>query len=148
MSITYKCDCCGKTFYTEYYAGGYIDHVVNFSDRKDYLSSLSADKAIKEIVFSGNDMRNEYDIQERLKCFCMQKSVSEDVKSECKERIENYFKFDEEQREKAKKQAEELTDCEKHYLYKELQCNFHAPHDGFSIISSLGYDMHSFYSNH
>lgn len=132
-------------FYSEYYEGGYIDHVTNFSEKSDYLSKINSNEAIKEIVYRGNNVREKYDIRERLKCFCMQKSVQKDVKDDCKKRIENYFTFDDEQRKIAKQKAETLTDCEKYYLYQELQDNFHAPRDGFATIYALGYDIDSFY---
>ena len=86
MSIVMKCDCCGAKFYSEHYDGGYIDHVKNFSERVGYLSKIDADKAIKEIVYSGNEIRNERDIKERLNCFCMQPLVSDEVKKECNNR--------------------------------------------------------------
>lgn len=80
------CDCCGKTFYSEYWEGGYIDHVTNFSrhfksysEREDVVEHLS-----KEIIFSGNNVRSAYEIDVRLNCAMKSIYFSDDVKTEVK----------------------------------------------------------------
>ena len=66
-----KCDCCGKTFFSKYYEGGYIDHYINFS--KNFEEWVKFDNAIEnfyeEIVFAGNRLRGKGRINERLDCF-------------------------------------------------------------------------------
>lgn len=80
------CDCCGRTFYSEFWEGGYIDHVVNFSqhfksysERENVVEHLS-----KEIIFSGNSVRSIYEINIRLNCAMKSIYFSDDVKTKVK----------------------------------------------------------------
>ena len=63
------CDKCGKEFYTRYYSGGYIDHVMNFSDHSENISNFPVNRIVREICWAGNEIRSQYDIRERLNCF-------------------------------------------------------------------------------
>lgn len=63
------CDKCGKEFYTRYCSGGYIDHVMNFSDHSENISNFPVNRIIWEICWAGNEIRSQYDIRERLNCF-------------------------------------------------------------------------------
>ena len=66
------CDCCGKTFPSLYYEGGYIDHVENFYGNRDvYLEHNDVEDMARQIVFSGNGVRPEKIARDLLKCFLL-----------------------------------------------------------------------------
>ena len=77
------CDCCGKEFHTEYWEGGYIDHVTNFSSRFEGYAKRedSIDRLSHDIVFSGNDIRSSYDMMDRLECMLKSIYISDDIKT-------------------------------------------------------------------
>lgn len=65
-----KCDCCGKEFVTEYYEGGYIDHVENFvGNMRVRKSRNDVGDMADAILFDGNDIRSTWCIREFLNCF-------------------------------------------------------------------------------
>ncbi len=78
------CDCCGKEFYSDYWAGGYIDHVVNFSNRRYAYSDKTPRDIARNIIFSGNNLRSIEDIVIRLDCFMTWRTVSDETKTEVK----------------------------------------------------------------
>jgi hypothetical protein len=77
-----KCSRCGKEFVTEYWEGGYIDHVVNFSENRDVnCNREDAEEMAREIIFSGNDVRQARYIKERLGCYLTWEEVSKEKKA-------------------------------------------------------------------
>lgn len=81
-----KCDCCGKEFYSEYYEGGYIDHVENFvGNRHVYVYRNDVKDMAREIIFHGNDLRQTIYIKEFLKCFMTWDCFSEEFKNNVKD---------------------------------------------------------------
>lgn len=70
MSNKLRCDCCGKTFWSKYYVGGYIDHVTNFSrHRNKYAKEKNLVKLARNICFNGNEIYPVNEINTRLNCF-------------------------------------------------------------------------------
>lgn len=120
------CEHCGKVFYSKYYTGGYIDHYENFSSRR-YSFGKDMDRDIREICFDGNDLRDDKDIEERLNCYLKWDNVSDNIKSQVKEKCEFLIN----KISKAKKQAKEivsnLTMLERKYLIKAAEENCHTP---------------------
>ena len=79
------CECCGKEFYTEYWEGGYIDHVQNFvGNRNVYVHRNDIEDMAREIVFDGNNLRDPKYIKEFLKCFMTWDCFPEDFKHSVK----------------------------------------------------------------
>ena len=78
---------CGKKFYSEYYTGGYIDHYENFSSRKNSYGK-DVERDIEAICFDGNDIRDNDDIQERLSCYLKWDNISDETKTEVKDKCE------------------------------------------------------------
>lgn len=115
MSVTMKCDSCGKEFYSKYYAGGNIDHVENFS-RHFHNTKKDVKDMVREIVFNGNEYRNVYDIKDRRECLLMSKyfddSYKNEVVSQVDEQIEKIIRLDE----KYRPLFENLTYAEKKYI--------------------------------
>lgn len=64
-----KCNCCGEEFFTEYYAGGYIDHCMNFSDQFDRVIKQEENEICEEIYYDGITIRETIDIKKRRNCF-------------------------------------------------------------------------------
>ena len=64
-----KCECCGEIFHCEYYDGGYIDHVKNFSEQFDFIDTKSEIGILREIAFHGNCYRSAYDVKKRFQCY-------------------------------------------------------------------------------
>ena len=84
-----KCECCGKTFYTEYWQGNYIDHVENFAQHREALAhSCNVKDMAKKIVFNGADFREEWCIKEFIKCFMKWDCFSEDFKQRVKQIVD------------------------------------------------------------
>lgn len=86
-----KCPVCGKEFVTEYWEGGYIDHVSNWVDNyKIKLNRLNnLDDIINDLTISSLNYRDEKDIIERKNCFIKwlrKQKVSEDIIKEIEER--------------------------------------------------------------
>lgn len=83
------CPCCGKEFFSKYYQGGYIDHVVNFSNhRKSYAKdepSYAAFRLSRDILFSGNNIYPLNEIETRLNCVMYWDCISDDVKKKVRE---------------------------------------------------------------
>lgn len=121
-----KCDCCGETFYTEYWQDGYIDHYINFASNHDTLVKKGVDEIAYQITMDGNDFRGERSIGLRLACFkkyCEMKnlcSLYEEVESEVTKQIEHLRKLDE-IRIKIGKLVEGMTDREKEYIGLQYQ---------------------------
>lgn len=63
-----RCDCCGKTFYSEYWTGGYIDHYINYA--RHFGSMIKREEDIFDAICTdGNKIRERIDVKCRLRCF-------------------------------------------------------------------------------
>lgn len=89
-----ECPICKKRFSTEYYAGGYIDHVENFSNRlvRAWKNSIDCTKKnikyyFDKIYYCGEDIRDKEDIDCRLNCFLHAESVCDELKRAVSERV-------------------------------------------------------------
>lgn len=91
--ITYKCNICGKEFFSEYGEGGYIDHYFNFVGNDTVICQNEPNGIIDEICCSGNEIRNMTDIQERLKCFNLWNCVDGDTKKVVSSKVESIIKM-------------------------------------------------------
>lgn len=84
-----KCECCGKVFYSEYWEGGYIDHVENFvGNRNVYVHRNDIEDMARTIVFDGNNLRDLRYVKEFLKCFMTWDCFPEDFKHSVKQIVE------------------------------------------------------------
>jgi hypothetical protein len=84
-----KCECCGKTFYNEFWEGGYIDHVVNFVGNRDVFVHRGDVKDMAlDIVFNGNNLRKPNVIKDFIKCFMTWDCFSEDFKQSVKQIVD------------------------------------------------------------
>lgn len=119
------CDCCGKEFYSEYYAGGYIDHYYNFARiRKSLGKNLIED--FHGICYDrGGKVRHEDDIKSRFECYLQWENVPDDMKKQMGEMIHEALDDITKAREKAQKIVGECTILEKKYLIEEAKrgCN-------------------------
>lgn len=89
IKTTMKCDCCGKTFISLYWEGGYIDHVENFVGNRDvYVNRSDIKYMAREIVFDGNNIRELKYIKEFLKCFMAWDCFLKDFKNCVKQIVE------------------------------------------------------------
>lgn len=61
------CENCGKEFYSEYYRGGYIDHM-NMVNNFGCFLYRDIDNIVRVICYDGNDFREIDDIDDRLVC--------------------------------------------------------------------------------
>lgn len=87
-----KCDCCGKTFISEYWGGGYIDHVVNFvGNRNVFVREYDVNDMAQEIIFSGNNLRELSTIRDFLKCFMTWDCFPEEFKTRVKRIVEAFI---------------------------------------------------------
>lgn len=120
------CEHCGKVFYSKYYIGGYIDHYENFSSHK-YSFGKDIDRDIREICFNGNNLRDDKDIEERLDCYLKWDNVSDDIKSQVKEKCEFLIKKIEKAKEQAKEIVSGMTMLERKYLIKIAEENCNTP---------------------
>ena len=101
------CQCCGKEFYSEYWEGGYIDHVVNFvGNRNVYVHKIDIEETAREIVFDGNNIRDLQHIKEFLKCFMTWDCFPEDFKNSVKQIVDAMIS----KIGKAKKQVKKLEE--------------------------------------
>ena len=97
MDFRKKCPCCGTSFCSDYYEGGYIDHVLNFSKRyhdnykQGYLKSWYLKELVEDIVFSGNYPRDDIDSKNRLACFMLWDFVDEPFKSKVSETVKEFW---------------------------------------------------------
>lgn len=83
--VIMKCECCGKRFYQEFYEGGYIDHVTNFSSHAhDWYKNAGAERIAHDVIFDGNEIRDVTDIHCRYRCVMTWTSISDDVRDEIK----------------------------------------------------------------
>lgn len=122
----YICDICGKHFRSEYYTGGYIDHVNNFvGNKRIYEKDLN--RCLETICFQ-DGLRESGDIIDRLNCFLKWDGVSDEDKQmiakKCNKLLEKISKAEE----KATILSQNLTMLERRYLIKKLQDNLHTPH--------------------
>ena len=109
----FKCDCCGKTFCSEYYTGGYIDHYINFAENfDDWAEKDDADYTFhREIVWDGNKLRRKMDIAVRFECFskyCEKNHLNDlfvAVKSDVQKHLEHLKELDD-----IRSQIKKLTD--------------------------------------
>jgi hypothetical protein len=121
-----KCDCCGKTFVTEYYNGGYIDHYVNFVRNFPCFIKEGKNKVFGKVVYDGNELRDKDDIKVRLSCFkvyCERNnllSFYSEVEKEVTKHLSHLCKLDEIRKE-ISKLVEGLEDEDKEYLGLEYQ---------------------------
>lgn len=87
-----KCECCGKTFVSEYWGGGYIDHVVNFvGNRNVFVHKNDVNDMAREIIFDGNNLRELGTIRDFLKCFMTWDCFSEEFKARVKRIVEAFI---------------------------------------------------------
>lgn len=107
------CEHCGRTFHNEYYRGGYIDHYKNFASNK---FGKDLEKDLHNICFHGNEVRDDYDIKNRLDCYLKHKEVPDEMKELVKEKCEKLFCKIELARTKAKNIVKDMTSLEKKYL--------------------------------
>ena len=120
------CEHCGKKFYSEYYTGGYIDHYVNFSSHKNsYGKDIERD--IEAICFNGNDIRDDDDIQERLSCYLKWDNISDETKTEVKDKCEFLIDKIQKAKENARNIVNNMTMLERKYLIKEAEDNCSTP---------------------
>lgn len=86
-----KCECCGKTFISDFWEGGYIDHVNNFvGNRNLYIQRGIYDMA-RDIVFSGNNIRPTWVIRDFINCFSPWKTNFEEMaKKTCLKKVLKY----------------------------------------------------------
>lgn len=82
-----KCPICGKEFYSEYWTGGYIDHVTNFSEnllgyKQTTMENTeeNINKWADEIYYTGNEVRQKEDIECRLNCFLQADFIPEEIR--------------------------------------------------------------------
>lgn len=89
------CENCGKEFYSEYYEGGYIDHMNMTSNFECYLHR-GIESIVEVITQDDNDYRELKDIDDRLKCFLIwleKKKVSKEMLEEIKEKVAEKKKY-------------------------------------------------------
>lgn len=116
-----KCECCGKIFHSEYYEGGYIDHVENFSKQFDIIDTKGAVGIMREIAFDGNSYRDAYDVRNRFQCYAKhcERTGRTDALKEVRKLIEEHLIHLEELealRAEIKKLAKDLGLADKEYL--------------------------------
>lgn len=88
-----KCDCCKRTFFSEYWEGGYIDHVVNFAEHRNIFGSRDDVRDMaRKIIFDGNNVREIRHIKEFMKCFMTWDCFSDDFKVQVKRIVDNMLK--------------------------------------------------------
>jgi len=129
-----KCSICGKEFTTEYYAGGYIDHCINFSDshKKAVYKYRGKVGYLEEICLHGNDLRADYDIKERLKCFMLWKEPDDEIKEYVSQKIEELIQTRDKAYGRAAEILDGLTSIEKLMLKTQL-----GRVDGSSVLNDL-----------
>ncbi|MBQ2886487.1 MAG: hypothetical protein IJE43_22435 [Alphaproteobacteria bacterium] len=120
------CEHCGKKFYSEYYTGGYIDHYENFSSRKNSYGK-DVERDIEAICFDGNDIRDNDDIQERLSCYLKWDNISDETKTEVKDKCEFLIDKIQKAKENARNIVNNMTMLERKYLIKEAEDNCSTP---------------------
>lgn len=104
-----KCECCGKEFYSEYWEGGYIDHVVNFvGNRNVYVLRNDVQDMASTIIFSGNDLRQVCYIEQFLECFMTWDCFSDDFKNKVKKIVDKML----EKLKAANEKAEKILETE------------------------------------
>lgn len=108
------CECCGKEFLLEYYRGGYIDHVNNFYGNRHHCGK-DVKEDIRHICYDGNEIRDWYDIQERLKCYRLW-NINGAVKHEVIKQSEALCEEIRNAENKIRKILSELTSVEKKVL--------------------------------
>ena len=120
------CEHCGKVFYSKYYTGGYIDHYENFSRYKNnFGKDINGD--IREICFSGNDLRDDKDIEERLNCYLKWDNIPDGVKNQAKEKCDFLINKILKAKEQAEEIVSDMTMLERKYLIKAAEENCSTP---------------------
>lgn len=121
------CEYCGRSFVSEYWEGGYIDHYENFAtNHMCYGKDVEHD--IKEICFHGNDLREDDDIKERLNCYLKWDNVPDDIKAEVKEKCEFLMNKIKKAKEKAEHIVCDCTMLERKYIIKAAEDNCSTPY--------------------
>ena len=120
------CEHCGKKFYSEYYEGGYIDHYVNFSSRKDMLGK-DIDYDIRQICYNGNEIRDVCDIDDRLNCYLKWDNVPSETKTIVQKRCNFLFDKIQKAQEKAENIVNGMTMLERKYLIRAAEENCNTP---------------------
>jgi hypothetical protein len=88
-----KCPCCGKEFVSEYWGGGYIDHVTNFVGNRDvFVRKNDPVEMASEIIFDGNNLRELSTIKDFLKCFMTWNCFPEEFKKRVKAIVDEFVK--------------------------------------------------------
>lgn len=126
-----KCDCCGKTFYSEYWTGGYIDHT-NLTRNLPIMVKRDIDDIVKGLCKKGNELRRKDDIIIRLNCFeayCTKNGLTDlipNVKEKVLSFIEKLKELDKLHDEiKDLLQAHNCTESEREYIgikYQAYDC--------------------------
>lgn len=76
----YVCPCCGEKMYSQYYVDGWIDHVLNFYDHREYFEKAPVRVCMQKIALDGNSLRDVRSIKKRLNCFMMWDCISKETK--------------------------------------------------------------------
>jgi len=126
MKITRMvCENCGKEFYTEYYDGGYIDHM-NMVNNFQVSLNRGLDSIVDDICKSGNSWRPVSDIDIRKTCF-IKWLEKQDVSKEFIERVINQVDKTQEhiseietKTEKLQNQLNELDWIDRKYIIDNL----------------------------
>jgi hypothetical protein len=105
--IKYICDVCGAEFDTEYYTGGYIDHMNLAKNRHYYESNL--DELIDEVVFDGGSLRHKSDVDKRLNCVMHWDNLSDSTKEHVKMKVDALYSDHSTIRDKAYNDAEDIA---------------------------------------
>lgn len=100
--IKYYCEICGKDFFIECGEGSYTDHVLNFAGNRKITVNRGSDDCINDIFYCGSHIRQENDIMDRLKCFCLWDNADEELKQKVSETVKEMMK--------AAKEAEEYAE--------------------------------------
>lgn len=91
-----KCPICSKEFYSEYWKGGYIDHVTNlvgnltrwFTEKPIMENTQENIDRLADLIYSdGNDIREKEDIKCRLNCFLKADFIPTEIKQAVEKRV-------------------------------------------------------------
>lgn len=119
------CEYCGRSFISEYWEGGYIDHYENFAaHHMCYGKDVEHD--IKEICFHNNDLRDDDDIKERLNCYLKWDNVPDDIKIEVKEKVENAVQKIRKTKQNVENTISNCTKLEFELLAKRVKGAYHS----------------------
>lgn len=141
------CDKCGKEFYTKYYSGGYIDHVMNFSDNSETISNYPVNRIVREICWAGNEIRSQYDIRERLNCFKSWNIQDKNKADEVVEMCEKLIALLNESKPIAKSVYKKLSPLDKAELLRLLQADSCQYVDFEQVFGCSAFDVEEILKN-